>query len=401
MSVETSCPLSMFAYGRLQEYITDLEDKLRNMEDLDSSHQQILTALRADLVEEKKQSKNTSDYIASMEAAVAQSETETKTLSRKIERLEAELKRKEDIHLELQERIKLVDTTEDNQLLLRELEEKNSKMADLEQRLEETLHLSKVMGEERDDLRQITTQQARDIEVLKAWQHEQDRAQAQTNISNPPSKMVESLDTSQHREIADDDSPEKVPGSPTSPIRGQHDLLDRPIRPGSMRLAPEVVELQEKHQLTLAELATISDRYKEALEKITELTGQVVEAEQSNLHVQTQAQESAQSSPSISRSASAASDGEQTSVSPRIQRRTQSVGNDLATLSGRMDFQSGRGDRKGDARFVTLIRKFARRLNLAVLVPAGRIRCRRSYHHRDYRYPHSAVQLAFFHLLVI
>ena len=347
----------MLSYGRLQEYITDLEDKLRNMEDLDLSQQQILTALRADLAEERKQSKNTSDYIASMEAAVAQSETETKSLTYKIERLEAELKRKEDIHLGLQERIKLVDTTEDNTLLLRELEEKNLKMADLEERLEETLHLSKTMGEERDDLRQITMQQARDIEILKAWKHEQDRVETQTSASNPLSQMTEPLNASRHRETADDESPEKVPGSPTSPIPGQHDLSDRPIRPGSMRLAPEVVELQEKHQTTLAELATISDRYKEALEKITELTGQVVEAERSNVRTQTQGQESAQSSPSISRAASAASIAEQTSVSPRMQRRTLSVGNDLATLSGRTDFQSGRGDRKGEARFVKI--KFA------------------------------------------
>ena len=394
--------VSTFAHRRFQEYITDLEDKLRNTEDLESSHQQTLTALRADLVEEKKHSKNTSDYIASMEAAVAQSDTETKSLTRKIERLEAELKRKEDIHLELRERIKLVDTTEDNQLLLRELEEKNSKLVDLEQQLEETLHLSKVMGEERDDLRQRTTQQAQDIEALKAWQYEQDRVQAHTSTSNPPSKMLEHLNASQLRETAEDDSPEKVPGSPTSPVRGQHDLSDRPIRPGSMRLAPEVVELQEKHQSTLAELATISDRYKEALEKITELTGQVIDAEQSNLHAQTNGQESVPSSPNISRTASAASIGEQILESPRIQRRPQSVGNDLATLSSRTDFHSGRDDRKGDARFVVIrLRTFAGGLRLALLMSSGCIHCHRSYHHRDYRYPPSAVQLAFCHLSAI
>jgi chromosome segregation ATPase len=342
----------IFAHDWLQEYITDLEDKLRNMEDLDSSHQQTLSALRTDLIEEKKQSQNASDYIASMEAAVAQSETETKSLTRKIERLETELKRKEDIHLELQERIKLVDTTEDNQLLLRELEEKNTKMADLERQLEDTLHSSKAIGEERDHLRQMTARQARDLEALKAWQHEQDLVKSQTTTSNPPSKLVETMDASRFHETAEDDSPEKVPGSPTSPVSGQYSLANGQIRPGSMRLAPEVIELQEKHQSTLAELAMISDRYKEALEKITELTGQVVEAEQSNLHVQHQERDSAPRTPSISRTTSTLSIDEQTSDSPRKQRRTQSVGNNLVVQTGKTDFHSGRGDRKGDARYV-------------------------------------------------
>ena len=331
----------------MQDYIGDLEEKLKSFEDVDSVHQRTVLELRAELLEERKQSKNAAEYIATMETAMLQSEADLKEFTRKIERLEAELKRKEDSHHELQERIKLVDTTEDNQLLLKELEEKNVKLANLERELEESVFVKRTLGEERDTLRQQTAEQMQQLAVLQARIEQESIAKSdgQSRISE---KSQRPLSVVQMGDYLEDDSPEKVPGSPTTPLTIQH---ASGVRPSDLiTMAPEVMELQEKHASTLAELAAISDRYKEALEKITELTGQVVDAEEANRASPARDRDSPESPTTMSRTASATSIASAVSVSSDRSRRTKSVGNELVGKADRSDFHRGRGDRMGDTR---------------------------------------------------
>jgi chromosome segregation ATPase len=296
---------------------------------------------------ERSQSKNAAEYIATMESAMSQSESDIKEFNRKLERLEAELKRKEDSHLELQERIKLVDTTEDNQLLLKELEEKNVKLANLERDLEDSIFSKQTLGEERDLLRRQTDEQTRQLAVLQSRVDQVPKAVADGS-SIIVSKAQRPLSVSQVNDTSEDDSPGNVPGSPTTPVAAQHSLDSN--QAGYTVLNPEVVELQEKHAQTLAELAAISDRYKEALEKITELTRQVVEAEEANRDSSDSGKDVSPSSMAISRTASASSIASAVSASPERARRTRSVGNELVVKPDKTDFQRGRGDRMGDTR---------------------------------------------------
>lgn len=278
---------------------------------------------------------------------MAQSESDTKEFNRKLERLEAELKRKEDSHLELQERIKLVDTTEDNQLLLKELEEKNVKLANLERDLEDSLFSKHTLGEERDLLRRQTDEQTRQLAVLQSRVDQVPKAVVDGS-SIIVSQAQQPLPVTHVDDTSEDDSPGRAPGSPTTPVAAQHSLHSN--QAGYTVLDPEVVELQEKHAHTLAELAAISDRYKEALEKITELTSQVVEAEEANRDSSDSGKDVSPSSMAISRTASASSIASAVSASPERARRTRSVGNELVVKPDKTDFQRGRGDRMGDTR---------------------------------------------------
>jgi hypothetical protein len=315
---------------------------LKSCDDLDAVHIKTIADLRAELAEEKRQSKNNLEYIVEMETTTTNSIDQAKSMSVKAERLETELRRKEQSHIDLQERISSIDTTHETQLLLEELDNKASKLEDLEQRLDRVVSECEIIAAERDGLRKTVDEQADQLSSLQSTSHE---SVSDLTIDSKALIAAPELFAAQDNNDGDDDSSAKVPGSPTTPTAMLH---SQDATAETLDATPEILNLQMKHAATLAELAAVTHRYKEALEKINLLSNQVEVVDDAEPSKRTPTN-SQISPPELARSPSATSISSAVSASSETSNqsdiRRQSTGSRLTVGPARSDFRSRRGDR--------------------------------------------------------
>ncbi|WVR07124.1 hypothetical protein IAU60_004165 [Kwoniella sp. DSM 27419] len=240
-------------------YVQDLEAKLKAHSDTDDSRSDIVAMLKQDITNLKEENAQLAQHAAQIEARLSKSETQAESLSAQVEKQEKDAERREAAYRDLKSQITLLDSSQDNKLLLRELEQRDLKLAELERRLEERSEF-----EEKERARLLAT-----IDEEKAL-----RSDLSARLADLTSPMAAGRRKS---------STTVSPGESASKI-----LKSRVAHPAETEMTPpespqsrageSVNGLTEDVDSLKAALKQLSAKYNEAELKVSELASQLSEA---------------------------------------------------------------------------------------------------------------------------
>lgn len=121
-----------------QAYIGDLENRLKGISDTEQATSESTNELRGQIAKLREANQSLSRHATEIEARLAHSEGQAGKSGKQVDELEKDLHRREASYKELEERIVLLDTSNDNKALLAELEAKNAMIAELERKVDES-----------------------------------------------------------------------------------------------------------------------------------------------------------------------------------------------------------------------------------------------------------------------
>ncbi|ORY34052.1 hypothetical protein BCR39DRAFT_556841 [Naematelia encephala] len=116
-----------------EAYIHDLEGKLKTHAEKADIHTDIVNNLKKQIADLKASNHNMSASTTDLETRLSHAESHSADLGRQIERYEQEAAARDGAYRDLEAHISLLDTSNDNKLLLSELEAKDRLIAELEQ----------------------------------------------------------------------------------------------------------------------------------------------------------------------------------------------------------------------------------------------------------------------------
>lgn len=220
----------------MQAYVRDLEEKIKTYDESSISSSESMTDLKREVARFKDTESYSSKYIADLEARLARSDESVLALQQSVDRLEQESeRRREEIEL-LQSR--LATLRQDGESWRTDLEEREKKVRELEVKMEEWEKKRQDAGEERARLGSVVGQvvQARkSLEVVGT----NDNFDGQESGGSTPNKADLSLES-------------------------------------------QLVSLQQTHTATLADLSSVTAKYRDALREISDLAAQIQETKLSN-----------------------------------------------------------------------------------------------------------------------
>ncbi|KAI0782231.1 kinesin [Abortiporus biennis] len=217
-----------------EAYIRDLEEKVKLYDESSISSSGSISDLKRELTKYRDNDSYNSQYITDLEARLARSDESVLALRATVEKLEQEAQRRRNEAEALQ--LRLESLTQDGQNWRNDLEERERKVRALELKMEEWETKRKEAGEQRERLGDLVD------EVAKA------RKNLEAGVA---SKVNESSQT-------------------PSEVSSIHEADDS--------LESQLVALQQTHTATLADLSSVSAKYRDALREIADLAAQLQEA---------------------------------------------------------------------------------------------------------------------------
>lgn len=227
----------------------DLEEKIKSYDESSVSSSGSITDLKRELARFKDSDSHSTGYIADLEARLARSDESVLVLQQTVERLEADIERRRDEAEALQTR--LDNLMHDGAEWRSELERREERVKELEAKMEEWEKKCKDAGEERMRLGTVVDgveQAKRDLEAS----------------SRPGTPTVNGING------ASSSTPSREP----SPGPGRRSSI--------LGVETQFAALQETHAATLADLSSVSAKYRDALREISDLAAQIQEAKLNN-----------------------------------------------------------------------------------------------------------------------
>ncbi|GMK55328.1 hypothetical protein CspeluHIS016_0203840 [Cutaneotrichosporon spelunceum] len=136
-----------------EAYIRDLETKFRGFTDNDDRQTEVITGLTSEIQQLKTDSVKSNTYISQLEARVATAEARSVELAQLVERYEQEAEHREKAIADLEERLSMIDSQPNVDMLLEEIETRDRRIESLEARLQE--HSEPISTNSRRDLSTI------------------------------------------------------------------------------------------------------------------------------------------------------------------------------------------------------------------------------------------------------
>ncbi|KAK7040891.1 hypothetical protein VNI00_009487 [Paramarasmius palmivorus] len=238
-----------------EAYVRDLEEKMRSYDESSISSSSSLTDLKRELSRFKDSESQQSQYIADLEARLARSDESVISLQQSVERLERDVERRQEEVNILQRRLESLAS--DGEAWRTDLEAREKRVLELEAKMNEWEKKRRDAGDTRLRLGNVvdgeSTSQSSPIEPTTA----------------PDTSTPEIHQNGITKEDASGAS--SRPASPTSDI-------SRPKSPTSSSVEKQFVALQQTHQATLADLNSVTHKYRDALREISDLAAQIQEA---------------------------------------------------------------------------------------------------------------------------
>ena len=203
------------------------------------SSSESMSDLRRELSRFKDAELHSAKYIADLEMRLAKSDESVLALREHVERLELECERRRDEARILQERLE--GLKKDGRSWRSDLEERECKVRELEAKMEEWKEKKKEAGDAWERLDGVASEVQQERKRLEV-----DLAKAASSGSNSVSGT-------------------STPGEPEFALENQ------------------LVALQQAHTATLADLSSVTAKYRDALREISDLAAQIQEAKLSNL----------------------------------------------------------------------------------------------------------------------
>ncbi|WWD17351.1 hypothetical protein CI109_101792 [Kwoniella shandongensis] len=240
-----------------EAYVQDLEAKLKAHSDKEDSHSGTVTELKKDIAHLREENTSLTQHASEIEARLLKSEALSTTLAAQVEKHEREAQRREAAHKDLEAHIALLDTSKDSKALLKELEERDRRIAELQDRLEEK---STFETNERSSLLE-TVDAEKSIRADLQSRLESLQASTTTGPVSPPSEHSdEAMNT-----VVEDRTPLRTTRELTPP--------ESPQSSGDSN-TNETGELEALK----AALKELSEKYTDAESRVADLTSQLSEA---------------------------------------------------------------------------------------------------------------------------
>lgn len=221
-----------------EAYVHDLEEKMRQYDESNISSSESMSDLKRELSRFKEAESHSAKYITDLEVRLAKSDESLLALREHVEKLELECERRQAEARVLQERLE--GLKKDGQSWRTDLEERERRVLELEAKMEEW--------------------QAKKKEAGEAWER-------LDNVANEVQQERNRLDV----DLA------KVATSGSNSASG----TSTPKEP-ELVLENQLVSLQQAHAATLADLSSVTAKYRDALCEISDLAAQIQEAKLSN-----------------------------------------------------------------------------------------------------------------------
>ncbi|CAG8466351.1 21051_t:CDS:2 [Gigaspora margarita] len=229
-SLESQLALTRAALNHTETMIRDQDTRLEHAEQINDQYKNLINDLR----------NNIAQLSEHLEARLEESERQLIEINQTVERLENKLKEKEDAYTELKDRFDQTESDQDKTLLLNELNDRDRRIALLEQKTDEL---------------------SSELSKLKNFK-------------------LQEVELDNHQEI--------IAGF--SSASDEEKLLLSSIAPGTLSLKDEqdrlivasleikLSELQQTHEKTVIEFTQIKAKYQACLDEIHELQNQLTEA---------------------------------------------------------------------------------------------------------------------------
>lgn len=211
---------------------------MKSYDETSVSSSESLSDLKREVVRYKETETHSATYITELEARLARSDESIISLQQTVERLEDECGRRRAEAEALQ--MRLESLKKDGESWRTDLEEREKKVKELELKMEEWKRKRKEAGEDRERLGSMVG------EVEQAKRSLEDLSVAKANGSSTSSSGVNTPATN------------------------------------DLAVETQLIALQQTHAATLADLATVSSKYRTALQEIADLAAQIQEARLSN-----------------------------------------------------------------------------------------------------------------------
>ncbi|KAH7915305.1 kinesin-domain-containing protein, partial [Hygrophoropsis aurantiaca] len=219
-----------------EAYVRDLEEKIKAIDETSMSSSESMTDLRREVARYKESESHSNKYITDLEARLSRSDESVLTLQQTVEKLEADAERRREEAETLQ--IRLENLQRDGESWRTDLEERERKVRELEQKMEEWERKKKEAGEDRLRLGGIVGE----VDLAK-------RSLESLNGTNGASAHTSGVST---------------------PITAD------------LSIENQLVALQQTHAATLADLSSVTSKYRDALREISDLAAQIQEVKLSN-----------------------------------------------------------------------------------------------------------------------
>ena len=232
-----------------QAYIRDLEERLKAYDETSISSSESMTDLKREVTRFKDSEALSSKYIADLEGRLSRSDDSILVLQQNVEELEKECERRRHEIETLQTRL---DTfRQDGENWRSDLEARELRVKQLEE---------KMVGWE---------------------QKRKDAAESRLRLGEVVEEVV-SARRSLHVDLANAPSLANASECPSPSLSSSHEANANEM---SSTETAQLLALQQTHSATLADLSTISTKYRDALREISDLAAQIQEAKLSNLSI--------------------------------------------------------------------------------------------------------------------
>ncbi|KAF9566305.1 kinesin-domain-containing protein [Agrocybe pediades] len=233
-----------------EAYVRDLEEKIKTYDESSLSSSESMTDLKREISRYKDTEAQSSKYIADLEARLSRSDQSILSLQQTVERLEKECDRRREEVETLQARLDAL--RQDGESWRTDLEAREMKVKQLEEKMREWEQKRKEAGETRVRLGEVVGEVESARRSLETNLESTTAATTPTGVSdslaNSPSSAMKPLD-------------EETRGtSPASDVEAQ------------------LLALQQTHTATLADLSSVTSKYRDALREISDLASQIQEA---------------------------------------------------------------------------------------------------------------------------
>lgn len=129
-----------------EAYIRDLEQKFRNFTDNDDRQADVISGLTKEIQDLKAESAKSNTYITQLEQRIATSDNRATELADLVERYEREAEDRETTVRDLESRMAMVDNQQDVNMLLEELETRERRIQELEDKLSKSKAQALIAG---------------------------------------------------------------------------------------------------------------------------------------------------------------------------------------------------------------------------------------------------------------
>ncbi|KAF7295561.1 Kinesin-domain-containing protein [Mycena indigotica] len=238
-----------------EAYVRDLEEKMKSYDESSITSSESMTDLRREVSKYRDSETHSAKYIADLEARLARTDESVLALQQTIEKLESECeRRREEVH-HLQARLDTLRDDGDN--WRSDLEARERKVKELEEKMVEWEAKKKEAGATRERLGVVVgeiTQARKSLEVDLVNGHSSSGSATPASDAGTPLASVALIPD------AADKHPDEVQPEVNPAV---HDQL---------------LSLQQTHTATLADLASVTAKYRDALREISDLAAQIQEA---------------------------------------------------------------------------------------------------------------------------